>query len=195
MNESLSHLRQIIAERRTVKPDKYLPEAIDDHFVQTILEQANWAPTHGYTEPWRFVVYKGAALARLGTFLADFNQPNKDADDFNEIRYKRLQERPTMASHVIGLAMQVGSNPKIPEIEEVAALSMAVQNMWLTAHALGLGAYWSTGSVAFSDELRNFMGFDEQHKAMGLFYLGKPAIENPVGRRLSSIEAKVRWED
>lgn len=194
MNEALSQLRKIIAERRTIKPDAYSGELIDDHFVNLILEQANWAPTHGYTEPWRFVVYKGEALKRLGLFLADYNQPDKDAENFNQIRYDRLASRPAMASHVIGIAMKPGTNPKIPEIEEVSAVSMAVQNMWLMCHALGLAGYWSTGKVAFSEEFRDYMGFDESHKAMGLFYLGKPSKENPQGRRISDISTKVRWQ-
>lgn len=194
MNDALTYLKKFIAERRTVKPDTYSDEQIDDHFINQILEQANWAPTHGYTEPWRFVVYKGEALKRLGEFLADFNQPDKDAADFNQVRYDRLAKRPTLASHVIGIAMKNGTNAKIPEIEEVSAVSMAVQNMWLMTHALGLAGYWSTGSVAFSDELRDFMGFDNSHKSLGLFYLGKPTKDNPPGRRISDISTKVRWE-
>lgn len=194
MNDALTYLKKIIAERRTVKPDTFTGDLIDDHFINQILEQANWAPTHGYTEPWRFVVYKGDALKKLGLFLADYNQPDKEAEDFNAVRYERLAKRPTLASHVIGIAMKPGSNPKIPEIEEVSAVSMAVQNMWLMSHALGLAGYWSTGSVAFSDELRAFMGFDESHQSLGLFYLGKPGKPNPSGRRISDISTKVRWE-
>jgi len=195
MKEELAILKRILAERRSIKPEDYSGELIDDHFVKLILEQANWAPTHGYTEPWRFVVYKGEALNRLGQFLATYDQADPEAEGFNQIRFDRKANRPTMASHVIGIAMKSGTNPKIPEIEEVAAVAMAVQNMWLMTHTLGLGSYWSTGEVAFSEALRDFMGFDEDHKAMGLFYLGKPTKENPKGRRISEIESKVSWED
>lgn len=194
MKEELNIIKSIISERRTIKPDRFSGEPVDDQFVQQILEQANWAPTHGYTEPWRFVVYKGEGLVRLGEFLARNNQPDPNAADFNQVRFDRLAKRPTLASHVIGIAMLPGTNPKIPEIEEVCSVAMAVQNMWLMAHTLGLASYWSTGAVAFSDELRDFMGFSEQHKSLGLFYLGKPQGENPKGRRVSGIEGKVRWE-
>ncbi len=194
MSEKAKDLSSIIAERRTIKPDQYTEEIIDDSIIQEILEQANWAPTHGYTEPWRFVVYKGEAKKRLGSFLADYNQPDPNAEDFNQMRYDRLSGRPLLASHVIGIAMLGGTNPKIPEIEEISAVAMAVQNMWLKCHELGLGAYWSTGKVAFSDELRTFMGLDEKHRSLGLFYIGKPVNDNPQGRRISSIDEKVRWE-
>lgn len=194
MKESISIVKNLLSERRTIKPDQYTGEPVDDHFINQILEQANWAPTHGYTEPWRFVVYKGEALKRLGAFMAKYDQGNPQAEDFNQMRYDRLANRPLKASHVIGIAMKPGTNPKIPEIEEVCAVAMAVQNMWLMAYSLGLGAYWSTGSIAFSEALRTFMGFDESHKTLGLFYIGKPAIDNPKGRRISGVESKVRWE-
>lgn len=187
-------LSKIIAERRTVKADTFSGELIADLEIQEILEQANWAPSHGYTEPWRFVVYKGEALKALGRFMADFNQPDKDADDFNEVRYNKLLKKPLLASHVIGIAMKPNSNPKIPEIEETCAVAMAVQNMWLYIHSMGYGAIWSTPSFAFNDEFRAFLKFDDSHKSMGLLYIGKTTKANPSGRRISTIETKVRWE-
>lgn len=194
MNETVRQLRKAIEGRRTIKPDLYTGETIADTFVEEILEAANWAPTHGYTEPWRFVVYSGDGLARLGQFLADLDQPDADADDFNTKRYERLRERPTLASHVIAIGMKRGENPKVPEVEEICSVAMAVQNMWLTAHALGLASYWSTGHLAFMPEVRNFMGLGEADRSLGFFYLGRTTTEPKPGRRLSTIDDKVQWE-
>lgn len=193
MNEKLHYLRSIIAERRTVKPQDYNGERIDDHFIRTLLEEANWAPTHGYTEPWRFTVFSDEALPKLGQFLADLDQPNPQAEDFNEQRHQRLRERPALASHIIGIGMHPGNNPKVPEIEEVCATAMAVQNMWLSAHALGLAAYWSTGSFAFRDETRAYFGLPEGDRSLGFFYLGKTDKTPRPGRRITPIEEKTIW--
>lgn len=193
MNEHLHYLREAIAERRTIKPDQYTGERVDDALIQQMLEAANWAPTHGYTEPWRFIVFTEDGLAGLGDFLANLDQPDKNAEGFNEMRYDRLRNRPLKCSHVIGIGMKHGKNPKVPEIEEVCSVAMAVQNMWLTAHSLGLGAYWSTGSMAYTDEMRDFFGLSSEERSLGLFYIGKPAITHPKGRRISSITDKVRW--
>lgn len=190
---SYNTLKEIIENRRTIKPDFFTGEQIADEEVREILSTANWAPTHGYTEPWRFVVYSEDGRARLGQFLADLDQPDKEAEDFNQVRYDRLKNRPLMASHVIGIAMKRGDNPKIPEIEEVAAVSMAVQNIWLSAHAMGYGGYWSTGALAFKEETRNFFGLGDGDKALGFFYLGKPAKQGMPGRRLSPIDEKLSW--
>lgn len=193
MNEHIKHLKEIIAERRTIKPDQFTGERVDDLIIQQLLEAANWAPTHGYTEPWRFSVFADDGLARLGDFLADLDQPDKNAEDFNQMRYDRLRNRPLKCSHVIGIGVKRGNNDKVPEIEEICATAMAVQNMWLSAYALGLGAYWSTGAMAFTNEMRDFFDLGKNDLSLGLFYIGKPANVHPKGRRITKIDEKVRW--
>ena len=39
-------------------------EHVSDAEVQQILEAANWAPTHGKTEPWRFAVLASPSVQR-----------------------------------------------------------------------------------------------------------------------------------
>ena len=48
---------QNIRHRRSIFPKNYSPEeSVGEDKIWKILEAANWAPTHGKTEPWRFVV-------------------------------------------------------------------------------------------------------------------------------------------
>ena len=50
---------------------KYLsPEAIDLGDIELMLEAANWAPSHGQTEPWRFTVFAGDGRQQLATHSA-----------------------------------------------------------------------------------------------------------------------------
>ena len=60
----------IIRQRRTIKPKQFSDRSVDDGLIREILENANWAPTHGLTEPWRFTVFTGTARQRLADFLA-----------------------------------------------------------------------------------------------------------------------------
>ncbi len=186
-------LERHIKERRTIKPDGFTGEKIHDSLIEEMLEMANWAPTHGYTEPWRFTVFAEDGLATLGDFMANLDQPDKNADDFNATRFNRLRNRTLKCSHIIGIGMHPANNPKVPEIEEVCSVAMAVQNMWLAVHAMGLGAYWGTGKLVFTDEMREFLGLEKGDKSLGLFYIGKPANPNPKGRRISTVESKTRW--
>ncbi|MDZ7846671.1 MAG: nitroreductase [Owenweeksia sp.] len=193
MTDSLAQLEEIIAHRRTIKPDHYTGEKVEDRLIERLLDAANWAPTHGYTEPWRFSIYAEEGLATLGNFMANLDQPNREADSFNQKRYDRLRNRPLKCSHVIGIGMKRGHNDAVPEVEEICSVAAAVQNMWLTAHAMGLASYWSTGAMAFTDEMRDFMALSGDDRSLGFFYIGKPAIAHPKGRRISGIDEKLRW--
>ena len=50
-----------IRTRRSFSLKELSPEPINLELIAAVLEAANWAPSHGKTEPWRFVVYRGDA--------------------------------------------------------------------------------------------------------------------------------------
>ena len=183
-------LNDIIRHRRTVKPERYTGEVIPDADVWKILESANWAPTHGHTEPWRFSVFTGESKLELLNFLNGLTTKLSGA---NPVKEKKREGRIMPTSHIISIGMNRGDNPKIPEVEELLAVAMAVQNMWLTTHEMGYAGYWSTGALAFTDELRDFLNLEKDGKSLGFFYIGVPVKGIPDGKRISGIETKVDW--
>jgi len=54
-----------------------------------------------------------------------------------------------------------------PEWEEISAVAMAVQNMWLACTALEIGAYWSSPSLI--NHLDEFFNFNEGESCLGFF--------------------------
>ena len=50
-------LSHVITSRRTVKPHNYSDRPVSKEIVEKIIENANWAPSHGRTYPWRFFVH------------------------------------------------------------------------------------------------------------------------------------------
>merc|ERR1719336_2400182 len=63
-----------ILNRRTIFPKDCIEnQVIKKTELETILEAANWAPTHFKTEPWRYVVYQGpSAISSYLDFLEDY---------------------------------------------------------------------------------------------------------------------------
>ncbi len=58
MSISLSQISELIQNRRAVAPKFFIPEKpIEASIIAQLLENANWAPTHKRTEPWRFRVF------------------------------------------------------------------------------------------------------------------------------------------
>ncbi|MDB5205920.1 MAG: nitroreductase, partial [Flavisolibacter sp.] len=97
-----------------------------------------------------------------------------------------------MASHVIALCLKRDPNKKFPEMEEIAAVSCAVQNIYLSVTAYGLGGYWTTGGVTYKQSGKEFFGLNDDDKLLGFFYLAHVATPSPAGKR-KPVEEKVEW--
>ena len=79
----------------------------------------------------------------------------------------------------------------IPEWEEIAAVSMSVQNMWLTCTVNEVGCYWS--SPAIISRLNNFLELKSNQRCLGLFYMGKYDELPQNNLKKKSIKEKVIW--
>ncbi len=182
-------ISETIKNRRAVFPAQYNDQPISKEEVLTILESANWAPTHKRTEPWRFKVFHGVSQIALGKFISETYK--QTTENFSEFTYNKFMDNPVKAGCVIAICMQRDPKESIPEWEEIAATAMAVQNMWLTAHDMGIGAYWaSPGVLKYMDK---FIQMEDGEQCLGFFYLGKYDDELPEGTRKSTIEEKTVW--
>ena len=103
-------------------------------------------------------------------------------------------QKPLEASHVIVIGMKRHENSGIREIEEIEAVACAVQNMYLTATAYGVGCYWGTGGITYMKGAKLLFGLDYNDKLLGFMYVGRVGAEWPKGKR-HAIEEKVIWID
>jgi nitroreductase len=192
MEYNIEEFNALIKNRRSHFPKQFdTAKKVDDAIVQQILENATWAPSHGQTEPWKFVVFTGEGLQKLATFQAELYK-KEAGDNFKEAPYQNLLSNPLLASHVIALCLKRDPNKKFPEMEEVAAVSCAVQNIYLSTTAYGLGGYWTTGGPTYKPSGKEFFGLEEDDKLLGFFYLGHVAVPSPAGKR-KPLEEKLVW--
>ncbi|WP_223241522.1 nitroreductase [Flammeovirga sp. EKP202] len=192
MMNKVELISSLIKDRRSFYPHEYIEGEIPNEHIDLILENANWAPNHGLTEPWRFFVFEKEGLQALSEAQGNIYKDNTSEEEFDQARYEKLVKLPLQSSHVIAIIMKRGSNPKIPKVEEIEAVACAVQNMALTVTALGYGGYWSTGGMVKFKESKEFFGLGEEDEFLGLFYMGKIPRENKIGKR-KEIKEKVTW--
>ena len=178
--------------RRSVFPDQFeTGRKIDDAIINEILTNATWAPNHGREEPWHFTVFTGEGLQKLSDFQSELYK-ELSGTNFKEITYLKLQQNPLKASHVIAIGMKRSTNKNIPEIEDIEAVSCAVQNIYLSVSVYGLGGYWTTGGITYREQAKSFFGLEENDKLLGFFYIGYVAIPSTGATRLP-LEEKVNW--
>jgi nitroreductase len=183
---------ELARNRRSTFPDQFdATKKVDDEIIKEILVNATWAPNHGREEPWQFTVFSGDGLQRLADFQSELYKQTTP-DNFKEATYNKLQQQPLKASHIISIGMKRSENKNIPEMEDIAAVACAVQNMYLSVTAYGLGGYWTTGGITYRPQAKSFFGLGENDKLLGFFYIGHIAVSSPHSKR-KPIEEKVKW--
>ncbi|NBO60822.1 MAG: nitroreductase [Flavobacteriia bacterium] len=192
MRYNLSEITELIRNRRTIYPEQFSDRKVHKEQIELILQNAQWAPTHGNTQPWRFHVFMDQSKERLSQFLGTTYLALTPKELQNDAKLAKLMRRPILSSAVIAVSMARQKEKKIPEIEEVEAVACAIQNMHLTCTAYDIGLFWSTPKLIYSKEMNDFLGLSEDDKCLGLIYLGYPNIEWPESHRIP-LEYHTHW--
>lgn len=184
----MSNVNEIIRKRRSVYPLQYIDKPIPKEILEELLLNANHAPTHRLTEPWRFKVFTGEAKKRLGEFLAQKYQ--EITPGFVSSKFEKIKSKPEQAGAVLAIILHRDPAERVPEWEEVASVACAVQNIWIALDQYELGGYWS--SPALCKFLGEHVHLEENETCIGLFYMGycKPS-DRIVAKK--PIEEKVEW--
>jgi len=174
---------ELVRNRRSVFPDQFVAgKKVDDEIVRQILLNATWAPNHGKGEPWHFTIFTGQGLKRFADMQSELYK-KESGINFKEGSYWKLQQNPLKASHIIAIGMKRTTHKNIPEVEDMAAVSCAVQNIYLSVTSYGLGGYWTTGGITYMERAKELFGLGENDKLMGFFYIGHVAIPSTLATR------------
>lgn len=190
MSLSIEQVNELIRNRRSIFPNTYIDKPISREILEDILENANWAPTHKLTEPWRFKVFTGNSRNRLSEYLSAWYKENTPAEKYSEKKYEKTKKKPLQSACVIAICMQRDPEGRIPEWEEIASVSCAVQNMWLSCSAYGIGCYWSSPKSIL--EANEFLNLAKGERCLGLLYMGYHELPHILGKR-QPIKDKIEW--
>jgi nitroreductase len=177
-------LHEAIRTRRSVRQFTDRPVRRDE--IERMLDAAVQAPNHRLTQPWRFYVLGPEARRAYGAALAA--RKAKRVEDPAAAR--AIVEKVTAAAAAlpaqIAVTMTLADSPEVRE-EDYAATMMAVQNMLLTARALGLATHLKTGAVMEDPAARAAVGVPEGERIVVLIELGEPAgAPEPKVRRVAA---------
>jgi nitroreductase len=184
-----------IETRRSIGRVKQAP--VPRELIERILESGVHAPNHKITEPWRFHVFSGKGRGELARVRAEIARLQAEAEGESEEmaagRISRERKKAFRAPVVIAVISEAGRD-EVETLENYAACAAAVQNMQLTAHALGLAAMWRTGPIVYHQEMRRFFGLKENDRIVARVYLGYPDM-GVRPRRRDPANKKTVWHE
>jgi nitroreductase len=172
---------------------KFNPDPIPEDQIRLILESASKAASGSNTQPWEFVVVRDEKVkARLKepmlrTWLArlaggtGMSPRMRDVYDEATEMLRNTEKVPVIIYCCVDLN-RVGKSEEV----RYASIYPAVQNLMLTAHAIGLatcltvhGSTWTRGEP----EVKKILRIPEHVKIACLIYLGYPAVRLGRPRR------------
>lgn len=201
-------LAAVVAGRRDIR--RYRPDAVPDELVSAVLEAGHRAPSVGHSQPWRFIVVtdpstrdRAAAMADRARVEQASVMASERAARMLDLKLEGLREAPvgivvacdrrTPATGVLGRAT-------FPDAD-LWSCATAIENMWLTARAHGLGMGWVT--LFDPDELADLLGLPEDVVTLGWLCLGwpderppSPGLERAAWSKkapLSDVVLRDRW--
>ncbi|MDQ0395075.1 nitroreductase family protein [Labrys monachus] len=162
----------LLKTRRSVPPALLTAPGPDAAQLQTLLTIATRVPDHGKLQPWRFVIYQGAAREKASRIVLDaFLAANPDAD---EAARRKEGTRFSLAPMVIGVVSTAANHAKIPLWEQELSAGAVCENLVISAHALGFAASWLTGWIAYDIKVLARLGIASHEKLAGFVHIGTP---------------------
>jgi nitroreductase len=183
-----------VKTRRSIR--RYTDAPVDDKHIEAILEAGRWAPSWSNTQCWRFIVVRDPAVkARLGDTLVPLKLPNKTIDNPS---LKTVKTAPVVIVACAELGRS-GFNGGAVATDKgdwfMFDVALAMQNIALAAHALGLG----TVHVGLFDAKKaaEILGLPTGFCVVEMVPLGCPdpayEVKVPPRKALSEIVFRDKW--
>ncbi len=190
--ECFECVEKVIKERRSHR--FYLDKPVERGKLEKLVELAMWAPSAMNRQQWFFVVVGGEKLKNLISTISksvDYLMPRLERFFGDKPKVIALTKQFFRNLGNAPVAIFAYYTPTGDDYSDVQSVAAAVQNIILSAHAMGLGSCWMTGPVHVEDEINRILGI-EGKKLVAVVTIGYPAKKPPVPPR-RDVDKKVLW--
>lgn len=160
----------VLHERTSVS--KVTAPAPTQEQCRLLIKAALRAADHGGLRPWRFLVIEGQGLDALGRLFE--RVASADNPQLSEAERERLLNMPKRAPMILVVIARCQEHPKVPVSEQLLSAGAAAQNILSAAYAMGFGAMWRTGDMAYDSRVAQALGLQSNESIIGFIYLGTP---------------------
>ncbi|ACE86174.1 nitroreductase family protein [Cellvibrio japonicus] len=150
---------------------------------RSLIRAALRAADHGNLQPWRFLLVQGEGRRQLGELFV--SAARAKGEPLGDAAIERFKSMPLRAPMVMVVIARTQEHPKVPIVEQQYSAAAAAQNVVNAAYALGLGAIWRTGDLAYDPGVAAGLGLAEGESIIGFIYIGTP-INSPEPARESN---------
>ena len=160
-----------------------------DRQLARLLTSAVRVPDHGRLSPWRVLLIRGQTRAALGEILVA-RALERDPAVGGAVLDKERQ-RFLFAPVIITVIARLTPDHKVPEQEQLLSGGAVCFSLLQAAQALGFGAQWLTGWLAYDPVITSKLGLTGNERVLGFIHVGTsrdvvPERERPDPQTLLS---------
>lgn len=144
--------------------------------LDVILSAAMRVPDHACLNAWQATVLQDKGLQRLSDVFVEIAQDNS----FDETKTTKMSKMPFRAPMIIIVSTRYVEHDKVPKQEQLITAGCCVHAMQMAAYALGYGAFWRTGELAYNQKVKKALGIEKSDSIVGFLYIGTPSKELPI---------------
>jgi len=178
-----------IQQRRSIK--RFTDRPVTRAEIERLLAAAALAPNHKLTQPWRFHVLGPEARYAYGAALGERKAKKAATPEAGRALRDTVASEHRALPAMIVIAVVKNDNPEIAE-EDYAAAMMGIENLALTAVAMGLGTHLKTGAVMADPAARAAAGVGDDERIVAVVNVGEPD-EVPPPKQRNPVESCTSW--
>ena len=183
-DDAISNLFSVISSRRDIR--RFRADPISAEILQQVLLAGHLAPSVGHSQPWRFIVVDDPLIRQQAALFADKERMRQasllapdSAQRLLDLQLEGIREAPigivvccdrrVPAAGVLGRAT-------FPDTD-MWSVACAIENIWLTARAHGLGLGWVT--LFNPTDLSELLSLPQGVETLGWLCIGWPDERPP----------------
>lgn len=162
-NSRLASIELLLTRRSNACLTAPAPNETD---LDIILRAGMRIPDHAALMPWQVLVIQNQGLQRLSDVFVSTVELNDIA------KVEKTKKMPFRAPMVIVISTQYKDHEKVPKQEQLITAGCCVHAMQMAAFALGYGAMWRTGALAYNEQVKKGLSIGLEEDIVGFLYIG-----------------------
>ncbi|WNC66800.1 nitroreductase family protein [Thalassotalea nanhaiensis] len=158
--------------------------------LNAIFTTAIAVPDHAGLNPYKFHQIQGDGLTKLTNYYVEAIKSVTD----DPVKIAKAEKMAYRAPLLIVVSTYYKQHAKVPKQEQLVTAGCAAHAIQMASTALGYGAMWRTGDVAYSNIVKQGLGISEDNDIVGFIYIGSKSKELPNKPRKAAEHFIEQWQ-
>lgn len=180
--------QKVIEKRRSIR--KFLEKDVSKKHIDLIINNGILAPSSKNKQPWNFVVVKGITKNKIGNMMMDWVEERNSGASLKILESNAVFKTGLAFREAPVAILIYKEKSEDLVLNDVLAIGACIENMFLTATDLKLGALWLTAITCVEDKVNELLNIEGKQLISSLL-VGYPNEDPNMQTRKTAEETTI----